>query len=200
MGRHLIIRQQHRYRQQTATNCNRRLQTTYDTVTVFRLHSQKGNVADATHPASTPIADARKMAPAPGAGAVAIFLDVGCCLLPMARFCTVSGNGTRHRWKRVNPTTGYSPFQVNTGRVPNLPVDLISLPTVDVYLPEAYTYATDLTDLHQRVHDKITTYNSKIKVATDADKSQILVIKHIFVMNFLCNPLYLFACFIYNLA
>ena len=32
------------------------------------------------------------------------------------------------------------------------------------------------------------------------DKSQILVIKHVFVMNFLCNPLCLFVCFIYNLA
>ena len=32
------------------------------------------------------------------------------------------------------------------------------------------------------------------------DKSQILVIKHAFVMNFRCNPLCLFACFIYNIA
>ena len=65
---------------------------------------KNGNVADAARPASAPIADAGKTAPAPGAGAVAVFLGAGCRLLPMPRFGTVSGNGTRHRWKRANPT------------------------------------------------------------------------------------------------
>ena len=82
-------------------------------------------------------------------------------LLPLAEFAY---NASQHR------ATGYSPFQVNTGRVPNLPVDLISFPTAGVNSPEAYTYATDLADLHQRVHDKITTYNAKIKAATDAHR------------------------------
>ena len=82
-------------------------------------------------------------------------------LLPRAEF---ANNASQHR------ATGYSPFQVNTGRVPNLPVDLISLPTADVYSAEAHTYATDLTDLHQQVHDKITAYNAKIKIATDAHR------------------------------
>ena len=63
-----------------------------------------GNVADAERPASAPIADAGKTAPAPGAGAVSVFLGAGCCLLPMPCFGTVSGYGTRHRWKRANPT------------------------------------------------------------------------------------------------
>ena len=44
------------------------------------------------------------MAPALGAGVIAVFLGAGCRLLPMPRFGTVSGNGTRHRWKRANPT------------------------------------------------------------------------------------------------
>ena len=82
-------------------------------------------------------------------------------LLPRAEFAY---NASQHR------ATGYSPFQVNTGRVPNLPVDLISLPTADGHSPEAHTYATDLTDLHQRVHDKITAYNAKVKAATDAHR------------------------------
>ena len=82
-------------------------------------------------------------------------------LLPLAEFAY---NASQHR------ATGYSPFQVNTGREPNLPVDLISFPTAGVNSPEAYTYATDLVDLHQRVHDKITTYNAKIKAATDAHR------------------------------
>ena len=82
-------------------------------------------------------------------------------LLPRIEFAY---NTSQHR------AIGYSPFQVNTGRVPNLPVDLISLLTADIYSPEAYTYATDLTDLHQRVHDKITAYNAKIKVASNAHR------------------------------
>ena len=69
-----------------------------------------------------------------------------------------------------NHATGYSLFQVNTGRVPNLPVDLISLPTADGHSPEAHTYATDLTDLHQCMHDKIRAYNAKVKAAIDAHR------------------------------
>ena len=69
----------------------------------FGFTAENGNVADAARSASAPIADAGKTAPAPGAGAVAVFLGAGCCLLPMPRFGTVSGNGTRHRWKRANP-------------------------------------------------------------------------------------------------
>ena len=72
----------------------------------FGFIAKNDNVADATHPTSTPIADAGKMAPAPGVGAVAIFLDAGCRYLPMPRFGTVSGNGTRHRWKQANPILG----------------------------------------------------------------------------------------------
>ena len=70
----------------------------------FGFTAKNGNAADATHPASAPIADAGKTAPAPGASAVAVFLDAGRRLLPMPRFGTVSGNGTRHRWKRANPS------------------------------------------------------------------------------------------------
>ena len=101
MGRHLIIRQQHRYRQQMTTDGYKQHMAL---LPFFGFTAKNDNVADATHSASAPIADAGKTAPAPGAGAVAIFLDVGCRLLPMPRFGTVSGNGTRHRWKRVNPT------------------------------------------------------------------------------------------------
>ena len=82
-------------------------------------------------------------------------------LLPHAEFAY---NASQHH------ATGYSPFQVNTGRVPNLPVDLISFLTAGVYYLEAYTYATDFADLHQRIHDRITTYNAKIKAATDAHR------------------------------
>ena len=63
---------------------------------------KNGNVVDAESPASAPIADAGKTAPAPGAGAV--FLGAGCRSLPMPRFGTVSGNGIQHRWKRANPS------------------------------------------------------------------------------------------------
>ena len=37
-------------------------------------------------------------------------------------------------------------------------------------------------------------------LSEEGDKSQIFVIKHAFVINFLCNSLYLFACFIHNLV
>ena len=44
----------------------------------FGFTAKNSNVADATHPASAPIANAGKTAPAPGADAVAVFLDAGC--------------------------------------------------------------------------------------------------------------------------
>ena len=82
-------------------------------------------------------------------------------LLPRAEF---TYNASQHL------ATRYSPFQVNTRRVPNLPVNLISFPIAGVYSHEAYTYATYLADLHQRVHERITTYNEKIKASTDAHR------------------------------
>ena len=62
--------------------------------------------------------------------------------------CLVQENTTT--WDELLPRAiGYSPFQVNTGRAPNLLVDLISLPTTGAYSSEALTYATDLTALHR---------------------------------------------------
>ena len=82
-------------------------------------------------------------------------------LLPRAEFAY---SASQHR------ATRYSPFQVNTRRVPNLPVDLISFLTTGAYSHEAYKYATNLSDLHQHVHKRITTYNAKIKASTDAHR------------------------------
>ena len=79
-------------------------------------------------------------------------------LLPRAEFAY---NASEHR------ATGYSPFRVNTGRDPNLPVDLLPLPTTGAYSTEAITFATDLEALHRQVHDRLTTYNNKIKTAAD---------------------------------
>ena len=66
--------------------------------------------------------------------------------------------------------TGYSSFQVNTGRVPNLAVDLISLPMAGTYSHEAYAYANDLAELHRHVRERITAYNAKIKTSVDAHR------------------------------
>ena len=80
-------------------------------------------------------------------------------LLPRAEFAY---NASDHR------ATEFSPFQVITGRTPNLPVDLIALPNMDAYSREAITYANDLTTLHQKVHERISAYNAKIKISVDA--------------------------------
>ena len=82
-------------------------------------------------------------------------------LLPRTEFAY---NASQHQ------ATGYSPFQVNTGRVPHLPVDLIHFPIARAYSHEAYTYATDLTELHRHVHERITAYNAKIKTSIDAHR------------------------------
>ena len=82
-------------------------------------------------------------------------------LLPRAEFAY---NASQHR------VTGYSPFQINTGRVPNLPVDLIHLSTAGTHSHEASTYVTDLAELHRHVHDKITAYNAKLKTSIDAHR------------------------------
>ena len=82
-------------------------------------------------------------------------------LLPRAEFAY---NASEHQ------ATGFSPFQVITGRAPNLPVDLITLPNMDAYSREAITYANDLTALHQQVHERIAAYNAKIKISVDAHR------------------------------
>ena len=82
-------------------------------------------------------------------------------LLPRAEFAY---KATVHR------ATGFSPFQVTTGCTPNLPVDLITLPNTDTYSQEAITYANDLTALHQQVHERISTYNNKIKLSIDGHR------------------------------
>ena len=71
-------------------------------------------------------------------------------------------NASSHR------ATGYSPFQVNTGRNPNLPVDLVPLPSLKATSAEAIDYATDLTEIHHQAKERITAYNTKIKGAADA--------------------------------
>ena len=75
-------------------------------------------------------------------------------LLPRAEFAY---NASEHR------ATGYSPFQILTGRNPNLLVDLIPLPNTGPISTEAITFATDLAALHQQVYDRLTAYNAKIK-------------------------------------
>ena len=82
-------------------------------------------------------------------------------LLPRAEFAY---NATVHR------ATGFSPFQVTTGRTPNLPVDLINLPNTDAYSQEALSYANDLTAIHQQVHERISAYNNKIKLSVDGHR------------------------------
>ena len=61
-----LIRVKQQHRQQTATDGYKRHMAM---LPFFGFTAKNGNVADATHPASAPIADARKTAPAPGAGA-----------------------------------------------------------------------------------------------------------------------------------
>ena len=92
-------------------------------------------------------------------------------------WCLVQGNTSS--WDELHPraefaynasehhATRYSPFRVNTGRDPNLPVDLLPLPTTGANSTEAITFATDLAALHWQVHDRLTTYNNKIKPAAD---------------------------------
>ena len=80
-------------------------------------------------------------------------------LLPRAEFAY---NSSHHR------ATGYSPFQINTRQNPNLPVDLVSLPTQQHYSPDAFNYATKLTEIHQLVKERIAAYNTKIKGTVDA--------------------------------
>ena len=80
-------------------------------------------------------------------------------LLPRAEFAY---NASSHR------ATGYSPFQVNTGRNPNLRVDLVPLPSLKASSTEAVNYATDLTEIHHQAKERITAYNSKIKGTVDA--------------------------------
>ena len=79
-------------------------------------------------------------------------------LLPRAEFAY---NASEHR------ATGYSAFRVNTGRDPNLPVDLLPLTTPAAYSTEAITFATDLAALHHQVHDRLTAYNIKVKTVAD---------------------------------
>ena len=79
-------------------------------------------------------------------------------LLPRAKFAY---NASQHR------TTEYSPFRITTGKDPNLPVDLLPLPTPGTCPTEAVTFATDLTVLHQQVRDRLTEYNNKVKTAVD---------------------------------
>ena len=79
-------------------------------------------------------------------------------LLPRAKFAY---NASEHR------ATEYSPFCITTGKDPNLPVDLLPLPTPGACPTEAVTFATDLTVLHQQVRDRLTEYNNKVKTAVD---------------------------------
>ena len=79
-------------------------------------------------------------------------------LLPRAEF---TYNASEHR------ATRYSPFRITTVKDRNLPVDLLPLPTPSAYSTEAITLATDLTALHQQVHDRLTEYNNKVKTAID---------------------------------
>ena len=80
-------------------------------------------------------------------------------LLPRAEFAY---NASSHR------ATGYSPFQVNTERNPNLPIDLVPLPELKSTSAEAIDYTTDLIEIHQQTKARITAYNTKIKGAADA--------------------------------
>ena len=82
-------------------------------------------------------------------------------LLPRAEFaCNASGHHA----------TGLSPFQVNTGGTPNLPIDLVPLPTQGSYSSEAVNYATNLTKIHQQVNERIAAYNAKVKRSVDVHR------------------------------
>ena len=85
-------------------------------------------------------------------------------LLPRAEFAY---NASCHR------ATGFSPFQVNTGRNPNLPVDLVPLPLMKASSTDAVNYATDLTEIHLQTKARITAYNSKIKEAVDTHRQTL---------------------------
>ena len=82
-------------------------------------------------------------------------------LLPRAEFAY---NSSHHR------ATGYTLFQINTGRNPNLPVDLVSLPSRQSHSSDALNYATNLTAIHQLVKERIDAYNAKIKGIVDAHR------------------------------
>ena len=80
-------------------------------------------------------------------------------LLPRMEFAY---NASNHH------ATGYSPFQVNTGRNPTLPVDLVPLPSPKAHSNDAINYATDLMEIHQLVKERIAAYNATIKGTVDA--------------------------------
>ena len=82
-------------------------------------------------------------------------------LLPRAEFTYNSS---------IHHATGYSPFQINSGRNPSLPVDLVPLPAQKFHSTEAVDYATTLTEIHQLVKARITAHNTKIKESADAHR------------------------------
>ena len=85
-------------------------------------------------------------------------------LLPRAEFAY---NASSHR------ATGFSPFQIVTGRNPNLPVDLVPIPSSKAASTEALNYANDLTELHNLTKARITAYNSKIKDSVDTRRRSL---------------------------
>ena len=85
-------------------------------------------------------------------------------LLPRSEFAY---NASSHR------ATGFSPFHINTGHNPNLPVDLVPLPSLKASSAEAVNYATDLTEIHHQTKARITAYNGKIKDTVDARRRSL---------------------------
>ena len=102
-------------------------------------------------------------------------------LLPRVEFAY---NASSHR------ATGYSPFQVNTGHTPNLPVDLVPLPSPKTSSNDAINYATDLTEIHQLVKERIAAYNAKIKGTVDARRRPLEFQEGDMVMIRLCPEHY----------
>ena len=95
------------------------------------------------------------------------------------------------RLQFLHPSShGHSPFQINSGRNPTLPIDLVPLPTQKAYSTEAIDYATTITEIHQLMKTRIAAYNAKVKETVDAHRRPLEYQQGDMVMIRLCPERY----------